>query len=171
MKSLFLIVSFFALAACGNAQKKDSANTPAPTYLRFPTVPPFKLILPSDNTSLYTKADLPKNKAVMMMIFSPDCEHCQHEIEEIIKNIADFKNIQIVMATMLPIEKVREFVTKYDLKRFSNIVVGKDQAYMLPSYYNIHNLPFLAFYNKKQNLISVFEGNLGVPKILKEFQK
>ena len=107
----------------------------------------------------------------MMMVFSPDCEHCQHEIEAILKNINDFKNIQIVMATMLPIEKVAAFVQKYELKKYPNIIAGKDQAYMLPAYYNIHNLPFLAFYNKKQNLISVFEGNLGVPKILKEFQK
>ena len=170
MKNFLFILAFLTLVSGVNAQK-DSVAQLQPTYLRFPTVPPFKLILPGDNNGLYTKADLPKNKAVMMMVFSPECEHCQHEIEEILKNINDFKNIQIVMATMLPIEKVAGFVQKYDLKKYPNIIVGKDQAYMLPAYYNIRNLPFLAFYNKKQDLISVFEGNLGVPKILKEFKK
>ena len=36
----------------------------------------------------------------MLMVFSPDCEHCQHETEEIIKNIDQFKKYQIVMATL-----------------------------------------------------------------------
>ncbi len=143
---------------------------PTAPYQRFPTVPPFKIMLPN-NATYFTKDDLPKKKAVMMMVFSPDCEHCQHEIEEIIKRIDEFKQVQIVMATLLPIERVQAFYMKYDLKRFDNIVVGKDANYLLPGFYNVHNLPFLAFYNKKKDLISVFEGNLGVTKILAELKK
>ena len=105
------------------------------------------------------------------MVFSPDCEHCQHEIEAIIKRIDEFKDVQIVMASTLPLEKIKAFTDRYNLKQYKNIVAGKDQEYLLPGYYAIHNLPFLAFYTRKKELISVFEGNLGVPKILAEFKK
>ena len=35
----------------------------------------------------------------------------------------------------------------------------------------IRNLPFLAFYNRKKELISVFEGSLPMEKALLEFEK
>lgn len=107
----------------------------------------------------------------MLMLFSPDCDYCQHETEEIIRHIDDFKKVQIIMATTLPFEKMADYYKKYDLSRFPNIVVGKDVGYMLPSFYNIRNLPFLAFYNSKKELISVFEGALPIEKALEELKK
>ncbi len=141
-----------------------------PPYKRFPSVPPFKLLL-TDSSSHFTKDDLAKKKAVMFMLFSPDCDHCQHETEEIIKNITAFDKVQIVMSTTLPFDKMVDYYNKYDLKRFDNIIVGKDQAYFLPVFYDIHNLPFLAFYNKKKELISVFSGALPINKVAEELKK
>src|SRR5437763_877980 len=47
-------------------------------YLRFPEIPPFKIVNVADSAS-FTKADLSKKKATIIMVFSPNCEHCQHE--------------------------------------------------------------------------------------------
>src|SRR3569832_221487 len=77
----------------------DSLNMPP--YKRFPTVPPIKILL-TDSTTWFSKDDLPDKKATMVMLFSPDCDHCKHETEEIIKNMDKFKKIEIVMATPLP---------------------------------------------------------------------
>ncbi|MEI9808269.1 MAG: redoxin domain-containing protein [Bacteroidota bacterium] len=166
MQKLFLGLILLMATADLHAQK-DSII--APPYKRFPTVPPFKLLKP-DSVSVFTKADLKKNKAVLVMIFSPECDHCQHETEEIVKRIDDFKNIQIVMATTWPLQMMNSFVTKYGLAQFKNITIGQDTEFMLPSYYNIGNMPFLAFYDKKGNLIDVFEGNLPVEKVLAKFE-
>lgn len=133
-------------------------------YLRFPTFPPVKLMLA--DSSYFEKKDLDKKSSVMMMVFSPDCDHCQHETEEIIKNIDKFKKVQIVMATMMPFEAMLEFRIKFGLGRYSNIIVGHDKGFFLPPFYDARNLPFLAFYNKKKELISVFEGNMPIPQIL-----
>ena len=105
------------------------------------------------------------------MLFSPDCEHCQHKTEEIIQHIDAFEKVQIIMSTTLPFDKMLEFYKKYDLKRFDNIIMGKDISYLLPTFYTIRNLPFLAFYNKKKELISVFEGALSIEKIIEETRK
>jgi hypothetical protein len=167
MKKFALLAFAIAISFFSRAQTDSLALAP---YKRFPTVPPFKLLL-TDSSSYFTKADLPKKKAVMLMLFSPDCDHCKHETEEIIKNIGAFKKVQIVMSTTLPFEKMIDYHNHYDLKRFDNIIVGKDISYFLPVFYDIHNLPFLAFYNKNKELISVFSGALPIAKVIDELGK
>ena len=125
----------------------------------------------TDSSTYFTKENIAKKKAVMIMLFSPDCEHCQHKTEEIIQQIHAFEKVQIIMSTTLPFDKMIAFYKKYDLNRFNNIIVGKDLAYFLPTFFDIHNLPFLAFYNKKKELISVFEGAMPIEKIIEEAGK
>jgi len=103
------------------------------------------------------------------MLFNPQCNHCQHETEELIRNKEDFKKIQIVMATTMSFDSLRAFSKKYELEKYDNIVVGRDIHHFLPSFFMINNLPYLAFYNKEKQLISVFEGALPIPQILKVF--
>jgi thiol-disulfide isomerase/thioredoxin len=159
----------FALATYFFSIAQNDSVQLAP-YKRFPTVPPFKLLLTDSSTS-FTKEKLDKKKSVMIMLFSPDCDHCKHETEEIIKNIDAFKKAQIIMSTTMPFEKMATYYNHYDLKRFDNIVVGKDVSYLLPVFYDIRNLPFLAFYNKKKELISVFSGALPIDKVIEELDK
>ena len=157
-----------ALAAFSAMGQTDSASLPP--YKRFPTPPPFKILM-TDSTTWMTKDDLPKKKAVMIMIFNPECEHCKHETEEIIKNIDKFKKIEIVMATPREFSTMKDFYAHYELSRFKNIHVGKDMAFTLPVFYNIRSLPFLAFYDKKGNLIDTFEGSMPIEQVLGKFNQ
>lgn len=141
-----------------------------PPYKRFPTYPPVKLLLP-DSISFYTKADLPKKAAIMLMLFNPECEHCKQETEDLISKIDRFKNIQVVMATNTTFSRMLAFRETYQLAKYKNIIVAQDTHYFLPTFYMIRNLPFLAFYNRKKELISVFEGSLPMEKVLQEFEK
>ena len=167
MKKLFSLLVIITVGLSGWSQKD---SVPAPPYLRFPTVPPLKL-LKVDSVTYFTKDNLKKNRPSLIMIFNPGCEHCQHETKEITANIEKFKNIQIVMTTPESFEKMKEFYKEYKLKDFPNITVGRDEHFTLPTFYYIHNLPFMAFYDKKQKLISVHEGSFGVEKILAAFNK
>ena len=140
MKKFVFIVLALATFFFSVAQTDSLQLAP---YKRFPTVPPFKLLL-TDSSTHFTKEDLTKKKAVMLMLFSPDCDHCKHETEEIIKNIDAFNKVVLIMSTTLPFDKMIDYYNRYDLKRFDNIIVGKDVSYLLPVFYDIHNLPFLA---------------------------
>ena len=75
------------------------------------------------------------------------------------------------MATFMPFDSMMAFREKYKLAQFDNITVTQDTHFFLPTFYNISNLPFLAFYNKKKELISVFEGSLPIDKVLEELKK
>lgn len=162
-----ILLTLFLLAAAlpGIAQQAPVQ----PPYLRFPTLPPLQLLL-GDSTTRYTRADIPKKKPVLVMLFSPECSHCQHTAEELVARKDALKDLHIIMATLHPVWQMNAFAEQYDLKQIRGLVIGRDFSYVLPSFYGIHNLPYLAFYNKKGGLITGFEGSMPLDKILQTFR-
>ncbi len=158
----------FVLIALTSFAQKDSAF--APPYQRFPVLPPLQVLL-ADSTTKYTKADLPKNKPVLIMLFSPDCEHCQHEAEMFYAGRDLLDKIQIVMITTYPIFRMTDFASKYGLDSMKNVVVAKDPHYFLIPFYDVHNFPFMALYDKKGKFIQTIESSATVEKILAAFGK
>ena len=145
------------------------AQNDAP-YKSHPFFPPVKLLM-ADSSTWYTKADLPKKKPVMVMVFNPLCDHCQEVTEDLVKNMDLFKDIHIVMVTSFNYDSLRSFREKYKLNAHENIVVGYDPTFFLNTFYQLTNLPFLAFYNRWKELISVHEGSMPVGSIIKVFEQ
>lgn len=73
------------------------------------------------------------------------------------------------MATYQPFEEMVGFYQKYQLAKYSNIKLGRDVHFFLPPYFKMKNLPYLALYDKKGNLLTTFEGNQPMDKILEAF--
>lgn len=159
MKSLYLLILLALVCNVAAAQAEQ------PPYQQTKSLPVVKL-LSADSTGWELKAKHNRKKPVMIVVFSPECEHCQHETEELIKNIGRLKHIQIIMATPLPLNEMKAFIKDYNLSKYKNILVGRDYAYVLPVFFGIKNLPYHAFYNKAGQLISGFEGSMSVDKIL-----
>jgi thioredoxin-related protein len=144
------------------------AQTDTPPYKRFPTLPPFT-ITQVDSTKL-TKEDL-KHQPTIIMFFSPDCDHCKHQWEDMKKAMDRLKKYQIVMATYQPFEMMAEFYKTQQIARFRNIKMGRDEKFFLPPFYQINSLPYLALYDKQGKLITTFEGNVKIDKLVKAFEK
>ena len=163
MKHLILTLSlafgFFAL----NAQT-DSL----PPYKKFPTVPPLQL-LQLDSTTTLTKDMLKKNQPLILMFFSPLCDHCKHQIEEMISRMDDLKKYQIVLASYQEMEDIKGFYKAFDLDKYSNIRIGRDTKFLLVPFYRMNSLPYLALYDKNGNLVTTYEGNVKVDKMLDAF--
>jgi len=166
MKIFTIVIAL--LSCCFLKAQTDSI--PQPPYKRFPTAPPFRLLM-TDSATYYTKADLPKKTPLLLIVFSPDCDHCKKETEDLLQNIDQFKKTQIVMATWLPFPDMKKFYDDFELSRYENIKVGRDISFIIPPFYNIRNLPFLALYDKKGNLITVAEGSLPMSRIIEYFKE
>jgi thioredoxin-related protein len=82
-----------------------------------------------------------------------------------------FKDIEIVMATYQPFEEMKAFNAHYRIFEHANIKLGRDEKFFLAPFYKIRNLPYLALYDKKGNLITTFEGNQKADTILNAFNK
>jgi thioredoxin-related protein len=168
-KSSFIKIStlrklFFGLLVIVCCQTVCAQMDTSLVYLRFPTVPPFKITNVADS-SAFTKADLKKKTATIIMIFSPDCEHCRHETTELLAHIDLFKKAQIIMASPLDYGFIKQFYDEFKLADHSNIVVGRDPGYFLGTFYSIHSYPSIFLYDKKGNFVQSFNGNDPVEKI------
>ena len=167
MKRWLLLIS---LLACISGLQSQTPAVSQPGYLRFPTIPPFRL-LKVDSSTYFTKDDLKKNRRTIIMFFSPDCEHCKHQTKDILADFAQFKDIEIVMATFQPFSEMKDFYTYFRIADHSNILMGRDEKYFLPPYYKMQSLPYIALYDKKGNYITHFEGNQKVDTLLNAFNE
>ncbi len=155
-KILFLIIAVICVSI-SSAQKNAAVYDTTPPYLKVPIIPPFK-ILQTDSATWFTKDELPKKKPVVIIYFSPDCHHCQLEAQEITDSMHLFKNAFIVFVSYRDMSDIRAFAEKYKLLNFSNIRIGRDPKYFVPSFYRVKFTPFVAVYSKKGELLNAFEG-------------
>jgi thiol-disulfide isomerase/thioredoxin len=158
---ILILALFFSAEAFTQTDSLDAA------FRRFPTIPPFDLL--RIDSSHLTKEDIAKKHNTLVMFFSPDCSHCQHQTEDMIAAMDSLRDVEIVMATYQPFEEMVSFYQKYEIAKYANIKMGRDTKFFLPPYYRMKNLPFIALYDKKGSLITTFEGNQPVSKLVEAF--
>lgn len=156
MKKLFVLSLFSFIAFFANAQQLEGDSVPA--YKRLPAMPPFKIMVAPDSTS-FTREDLKKRKPNVIMVFSPDCDHCVHSTEDLIAHYDLFKNVQIIMVSALPFEYVKKFYEKLHIANYPNIKVGEDKNYFLGSFYQVKSFPSIYLYSKKGKFKQFFDPN------------
>jgi thiol-disulfide isomerase/thioredoxin len=147
----------------------QQVDTLTPAYQRYPNLPPFE-ILQSDS-SLFTRENLSKKKPVIIMYFSPDCGHCQHQTQYMIEEMEAFKSFEIVMTTYQPWHMMKQFYQDYRLRQYPNIHLGRDTKFFFPPFFKIANLPFIALYDRKHQLVMAREGNITIEKLQKEMER
>jgi thioredoxin-related protein len=158
---VFLIVLVFLA-------QQATAQPDTPAYKRFPTVPPINILQPDSST--LTKEKL-KHQPTIIMYFSPDCDHCQHQWEDMKKQMEKLKKYQIVMITHQPFDMMVEFYKKQRIASYANIKMGQDTKFVLPPFYQIKSLPYMALYDKNGRLVTTFEGNVKIDKLVGAFDK
>ena len=109
----------------------------------------------------YTYQQLPKNKPVILIYFSPTCEHCKVFTESMLKRMDKFKDAQLVMMSYEDIKEVKSFDDIYKLSNHQNIKVGSEgYTFIVQKYYNIQRFPFVAEYDKYGKLKKIIRGDL-----------
>ena len=159
MKNFVFYCLLMLLVTAGFAQTDTAA-----LYFKYPNVPPFTITKVPDSTK-FVKANLLPKKPVLIMIFSPDCEHCIHEVKEILSHMELFKNVQIVMVAHLDFKNLKKFYNEYKLANYPNITLGRDYSYFFGTFYSLKFLPGMFLYNKKGKFVQSFDGSVPVKRI------
>ncbi|QRR00483.1 TlpA family protein disulfide reductase [Dyadobacter sandarakinus] len=134
----------------------SSAATFAQSTAGLKSIAPFSMKL--TNGQQYTSAQLAKGP-VVLIYFSPDCEHCQDFTQDLVKNYNVVANKQVVMVTFQNMDMLRPFVSKYKLATFPNFKVGTEGSSMLVQrYYQIRYFPYIVIYDKNGKMVKTFEG-------------
>ena len=133
-------------------------------------VPPFKIV--QSNGEVFRAHDLPMGKPIVIIYFSPGCDHCDFLTKELLKRQAEFTNASIIMITWQPVEIVAAFVQQYQLAKHRNIYVGTEGTnFFVRNYYKIEHMPFMALYTKNGDFIQQYSNETKLPALLKELGK
>lgn len=132
-------------------------------------VPPFKIVK-ADGT-LFRAQDLPLDKPIIIIYFSPECEECQKVTEELVSKIESYWKASIVMVTYLPVNTLEPYIMKNRLHIYPNIIVGTEgNSFFLRYYYNVVHFPFIALYNKKGDLVKAFYNETNLTEVTKRLK-
>ncbi len=135
------------------------------TIAQSQTMPVFS-IAQSNGKTLNT-ANLPHTKPVVLIYFSPDCEHCTTLLDSVFSQIDKFKKATILLVSFRPINEIKAFEKKYKVADHKNIIVGMEQPiFFLKSLYQLQSTPFTGLFNKEGNLIYSYKKETPVNDLL-----
>ncbi len=163
MKKLLFTTLFFLFSYCSFCQT-NAANANTPPYISNPDIPAFSLYKAPDSTA-FTNKDLHKRKPTLIMIFSPECGHCQHETTVLQQNMSHFKNAQILMTTWLPFSEMIKFYNDYKIADYPQITMAWDKKDFFLPYYRVQSYPDLVLYDKKGKFVKSFSGEINMQEV------
>jgi len=169
MKKLLFVISTLLISYAGFSQT-DAAADNRPEFVKDPTIPNFTIYKAPDST-VYTNHDLKKNKATLLMIFSPECGHCQNETKELEKYIDHFKNVQILMVTWLPYSEMMAFYHNFKIADYPEITMGWDKKDFFLPYYHVQMYPDLVVYDKHGKYVNSFSGVIKLQDVVDALNK
>src|SRR5690349_18242126 len=134
------------------------------------TLAPFNVTL-INNKSLKAY-ELKKNEPVMLMYFSPECDHCKDLTTEIVKNVKSLGDKKLIMITYFPMAEVKKFANDLSLQKYPNIIVGTEgMTLVVQKHYNIRTFPFVVLYNKAGKMTKMFREQAPAADIIKAMQQ
>ncbi|MEP6683681.1 MAG: thioredoxin domain-containing protein, partial [Parafilimonas sp.] len=146
MKKILLLILIAAQISLVHAQDYDTIPPYQKDSLHIPNFTVLKI------DSVYANDRMiPKDKPVIIIYFSPECGHCQITADEFSKRMAEMKDFYFVWVSYYPLPEIKEFAKKFNLQQFTNIIIGRDENYTIPSYYRVKFTPFMAVYNKEHH--------------------
>jgi thiol-disulfide isomerase/thioredoxin len=152
---VFVVFSFLSVRAQNNETKP---------------LAPFDITL--INNKNFRAFELKKNEPVVLMYFSPDCDHCKELTTEILKSAKTFGSKQLVMITYFPIAEVKKFANDLSIQKYPTIKVGTEgMTLVVQKHYNIRKFPFVALYNKSGKLVKMYREQAPAKDIVKAMEQ
>ena len=152
---LFAIISF----SC------SSPSTKAP--VEPPPVPPRNdlpnmIITALDESKINVHA-LKEN--TILILFQPDCDHCQREAKEIRENLDAFKNYSLYFISADQFAAVKKFGEDYDLMGHTNVYFALTTVDNVLKNFGAIPAPSVYIY-ADQKLVQKFNGEVTIDRIL-----
>jgi thioredoxin-related protein len=109
----------------------------------------------TENT-LVSNKDIPKGKALMLIYFRSDCDHCEHTAQQLKTTAAKYPvTIWMVSAEALP--TLRTFEEMTGLYDFDNLTVMQDHTQSMHRWFDFEKLPFIVLFDKSGKQLKTFD--------------
>jgi hypothetical protein len=159
-----LLLCTVAMTACRWEKKEAAKNGEAEeTAATTKNDLPFMPIALTNGTVVNAKDFTGKN---ILILFQPDCDHCQHEAVDIEKQLAEFNHYKLYFVSAAPLPEIEKFAVTYKLKGKENILFGNTAAENVLNHFGPIPAPSIYIYNE-QTLKKSFEGQTDVNEIIR----
>jgi len=109
-----------------------------------------------------------KNKAnLLVMIFNPQCSHCEDMTALLEKNIGMFNKSKLLMvANSNQAPYIKNFEQSFHIDQYPTISLGLDSnLHYIDKTFRYNMLPQINIYNRKRKLIKVFTGDIVIDSL------
>lgn len=119
-----------------------------------------------DGKTILNMEETPSGKPFLLLYFRPDCPHCKQETKDLIKNIDTLGKTRIYLIGNASEEEIKAYYDHYQLKDYTNIVVGKDYNNSFFQAFKPTSIPYMAIYSGEKRLIKIYKGEPDINSIL-----
>lgn len=103
---------------------------------------------------LYDLSQQPPLKKTVITFFTPDCDHCEAEIDSICNHAADFKDVRWIMITDYFYEDLLDFfLANHKLSELENSVILIEKRHQYKELFQVLTTPSTFIYNSNNKLI------------------
>ena len=154
MKKLIFYILILLTVACSG--KKTEKSQFEGEYL-----PSFQLLLP--DSAIYDTKNIQEGKPLVFISIGPHCPYSKAQIEEILQNIDEFKDVSFYIITRWPFTDMKKLYSNYNLSNYKNITTGRDVTQYFSNHYKTPGVPYTIIYGKdkkvKQAAIGTIKSN------------
>ncbi|HEY9047000.1 MAG TPA: redoxin domain-containing protein [Ohtaekwangia sp.] len=162
---VFIIAAIAILTVACQSQKKQ--EQPEAAYI--PLMPAAMEQLPDMHLTLLDGKPIAfrslSGKNILIM-FQPDCDHCQREAKQFSEKIDAFNAYQIYFTSTAPAEELQKFSIEYKLNNQPNVHFGSTTANEIIENLGPIDAPSVYIYHDSK-LIQKFNGETDIAVILK----
>lgn len=155
-----LILGCIAFIATACSRPKNESGGEGTQAKELPTL----LLTKMNGDSLQTRS---LEGLVILVFFSPDCDHCQREAEDIRRHIDAFKDYSLYFISPSPAEEIKTFAITYGLSGYPNVVFARADVAAVVNEMGKVSTPTLCIYSKEKQLVKRFDGETDMDEIVK----
>ncbi len=119
------------------------------------------------NGEVFSKYNLEKNKATIIIYFDPDCGLCEKTGTIFSKFKSIHKNSNVLFVSSNSKEKIEKYREKFELDQLSNIVFLRSNEDDFYNAFKESHTPSYFIYNTKQKLVKIINDDVPVKIILR----
>jgi peroxiredoxin len=160
MRNGIVVVALFFAMACSKKENKPEERAIASE----PNDLPAMQIVLLDGKEVKAKELVGKN---VLILFQPDCDHCQHEAVAIEENLAAFRDYTVYFVSSAASSEIKKFSNDYKLSGIPNILFGTTTLENVLNNFGAIQAPSIYIYSPQGKLVQHFNGQTDIGVIMK----
>lgn len=120
---------------------------------------------------MLTDKDFDNGANLFVMMFNPNCSHCEDQTEHLEKNIFLFKKSKIILlANPVMWDYIPGFSKSFRIDEYPAITIGADSADFINKVFLYKPLPQINIYDGQRKLIKTFTGGVLIDSLITYIQ-